>query len=189
MPAGCIAAAVPDAPTMAQGVEAWSRLTALLGQRARLDAQIIESLGDVQRSGTIEMIEGLTLDTALAQTQHLPQAERSMLITAAEVLAHMPVTRHLFNKGVLSWGQVRGIVAEARRLNRDERGWLDDQIGASADRLTNYDPDDLIDQVRIRADEVREDRKSTRLNSSHANISYAVFCLKKKNIKNNVVTP
>src|SRR5947209_12407956 len=28
---------------------------------------------------------------------------------------------------------------------------------------------------------VRGDRKSTRLNSSHANISYAVFCLKKKN--------
>src|SRR3712207_8596743 len=30
----------------------------------------------------------------------------------------------------------------------------------------------------------REDRKSTRLNSSHANISYAVFCLKKKKIYN-----
>src|SRR3712207_7815084 len=29
-----------------------------------------------------------------------------------------------------------------------------------------------------------EDRKSTRLNSSHANISYAVFCLKKKNTNN-----
>src|SRR3712207_7586320 len=28
------------------------------------------------------------------------------------------------------------------------------------------------------------DRKSTRLNSSHANISYAVFCLKKKKITN-----
>src|SRR3712207_7990629 len=28
---------------------------------------------------------------------------------------------------------------------------------------------------------IRLDRKSTRLNSSHANISYAVFCLKKKN--------
>src|SRR3712207_6902727 len=27
------------------------------------------------------------------------------------------------------------------------------------------------------------DRKSTRLNSSHANISYAVFCLKKKNFR------
>src|SRR3712207_7029971 len=32
-------------------------------------------------------------------------------------------------------------------------------------------------------DEQRRDRKSTRLNSSHANISYAVFCLKKKKNK------
>src|SRR3712207_8865998 len=31
------------------------------------------------------------------------------------------------------------------------------------------------------------DRKSTRLNSSHANISYAVFCLKKKKNKNDKV--
>src|SRR3712207_7709175 len=31
-----------------------------------------------------------------------------------------------------------------------------------------------------RAGERAQDRKSTRLNSSHANISYAVFCLKKK---------
>src|SRR5947209_13433222 len=31
----------------------------------------------------------------------------------------------------------------------------------------------------------RTDRKSTRLNSSHANISYAVFCLKKKKKKRN----
>src|SRR3712207_7123252 len=30
------------------------------------------------------------------------------------------------------------------------------------------------------ADVLLQDRKSTRLNSSHANISYAVFCLKKK---------
>src|SRR3712207_7071417 len=29
--------------------------------------------------------------------------------------------------------------------------------------------------------QTQTDRKSTRLNSSHANISYAVFCLKKKN--------
>src|SRR3712207_8791835 len=34
---------------------------------------------------------------------------------------------------------------------------------------------------------MEEDRKSTRLNSSHANISYAVFCLKKKNITINIV--
>src|SRR3712207_8260755 len=33
-----------------------------------------------------------------------------------------------------------------------------------------------------------EDRKSTRLNSSHANISYAVFCLKKKKKINSTLT-
>src|SRR5690625_4083876 len=33
---------------------------------------------------------------------------------------------------------------------------------------------------RLAGDEHREDRKSTRLNSSHVAISYAVFCLKKK---------
>src|SRR3712207_8623623 len=36
---------------------------------------------------------------------------------------------------------------------------------------------ELAELCRLR---VRVDRKSTRLNSSHANISYAVFCLKKK---------
>src|SRR5436190_12160798 len=35
---------------------------------------------------------------------------------------------------------------------------------------------------RERARSPRADRKSTRLNSSHTVISYAVFCLKKKNI-------
>src|SRR5688572_32053473 len=35
----------------------------------------------------------------------------------------------------------------------------------------------------------RGDRKSTRLNSSHSQISYAVFCLKKKKIKMNTYTP
>src|SRR5947209_10286423 len=33
----------------------------------------------------------------------------------------------------------------------------------------------------------RQDRKSTRLNSSHANISYAVFCLKKKKKENHTM--
>src|SRR3712207_7118868 len=39
---------------------------------------------------------------------------------------------------------------------------------------TVEDPRDLVKQIGP------IDRKSTRLNSSHANISYAVFCLKKK---------
>src|SRR3712207_7752730 len=50
-----------------------------------------------------------------------------------------------------------------------------------------YPPEHPVDLPRIER-AVREildaiDRKSTRLNSSHANISYAVFCLKKKKKK------
>src|SRR5260221_2631599 len=46
-------------------------------------------------------------------------------------------------------------------------------------------PDGLLRELRPRVDGVqdvrlRRDRKSTRLNSSHTVISYAVFCLKKK---------
>src|SRR3712207_7152294 len=37
-------------------------------------------------------------------------------------------------------------------------------------------------QCEEHEDLATEDRKSTRLNSRHANISYAVFCLKKKNM-------
>src|SRR3712207_8444371 len=44
------------------------------------------------------------------------------------------------------------------------------------------DADDDYGLYRLRLDERLRDRKSTRLNSSHANISYAVFCLKKKKI-------
>src|SRR2546422_7944613 len=46
------------------------------------------------------------------------------------------------------------------------------------DRLSNGKPDHRFgDRRQSRA---RRDRKSTRLNSSHGYISYAVFCLKKK---------
>src|SRR5258707_1916553 len=43
--------------------------------------------------------------------------------------------------------------------------------------------DRAIDDLDLQAGLQVQDRKSTRLNSSHANISYAVFCLKKKKKK------
>src|SRR3712207_8708667 len=51
----------------------------------------------------------------------------------------------------------------------------------------------LVEDIGPRSrGQLLQDRKSTRLNSSHANISYAVFCLKKKkkismNIKINMI--
>src|SRR3712207_9590580 len=56
---------------------------------------------------------------------------------------------------------------------------------AAAERLIGRDDRRVHGPVDLGAgpDHAIPDRKSTRLNSSHANISYAVFCLKKKKEK------
>src|SRR2546422_6247870 len=46
---------------------------------------------------------------------------------------------------------------------------------------------ELADAGRDAVDRRRADRKSTRLNSSHGYISYAVFCLKKKKKKTTII--
>src|SRR3712207_7827189 len=71
------------------------------------------------------------------------------------------------------------------------RGATFGEVYEAVSRQLGNAPDDeetpgrgRIDPART-AEELLRDRKSTRLNSSHANISYAVFCLKKKKKKNN----
>src|SRR5204863_3757677 len=48
------------------------------------------------------------------------------------------------------------------------------------------DPRDAVEDPERGAHAPRQDRKSTRLNSSHVEISYAVFCLKKKKKKEKI---
>src|SRR3712207_8250196 len=61
-----------------------------------------------------------------------------------------------------------------RRLPPQYLGWIEQGYEMSVADLAR----DL--QMRTEIYDATQDRKSTRLNSSHANISYAVFCLKKK---------
>src|SRR3712207_8872101 len=75
----------------------------------------------------------------------------------------------------------RRLVAHLRRHAPEKRGHL----GAGL-----HEAEDVVDEEEhvlalLVAEVLRhgEDRKSTRLNSSHANISYAVFCLKNKMIQ------
>src|SRR3712207_7785002 len=49
-----------------------------------------------------------------------------------------------------------------------------------AEVLAGIDDFSIEGQEKVVMDWIATDRKSTRLNSSHANTSYAVFCLKKK---------
>src|SRR3712207_7489060 len=73
--------------------------------------------------------------------------------------------------------------AESIAIAREHLGDVDVAfIEASYDATKHDDHDLVIFPLAYVGD--RADRKSTRLNSSHANISYAVFCLKKKNNTN-----
>src|SRR5258707_14118651 len=65
--------------------------------------------------------------------------------------------------------RLRAVVAQVPTISGFEQG------------LRRVAPDGIAALERAFAEDDRGDRKSTRLNSSHANISYAVFCLKKKN--------
>src|SRR3712207_7264679 len=70
---------------------------------------------------------------------------------------------------------------DARDARRIDAG-LEEQLEA-ANRVVRGDAAVRIRPRRavdLRRERPEADRKSTRLNSSHANISYAVFCLKKK---------
>src|SRR3712207_8376551 len=65
------------------------------------------------------------------------------------------------------------------RLLAREREQLAHQIGGARGGLADL-VQALVGGIAHRM--AVQDRKSTRLNSSHANISYAVFCLKKKKL-------
>src|SRR5438445_7202302 len=71
-------------------------------------------------------------------------------------------------------------------LFRSLRDLLGDRLSTAASVLDHHGHGES-NHVTYPPDAVcfpESDRKSTRLNSSHANISYAVFCLKKKKKKN-----
>src|SRR3712207_7243126 len=76
----------------------------------------------------------------------------------------------------------RLLAADVRRRRRLRRRLLPG-LGRRAERITLRERRRGRRERREQQEEdERTDRKSTRLNSSHANISYAVFCLKKKKL-------
>src|SRR5205814_4799200 len=124
----------------------------------------------------------LARSTAISRSRRINHVTRCIQEPLADVEIHRGVFR--------------------RRIN-DER-WIEAHLQTSAHRRSEHerrsleralDAHTLTDNIRVRAVEGRRrsgrrlqlrlelgirDRKSTRLNSSHLGISYAVFCLKKK---------
>src|SRR5256886_6750751 len=63
------------------------------------------------------------------------------------------------------------------------RALLDAKLIKDVADLYELTPAQLLKLEGFAEKSAQQDRKSTRLNSSHSQISYAVFCLKKKKIK------
>src|SRR5690554_7585808 len=63
----------------------------------------------------------------------------------------------------------------------------EDNEGVALDWEIEGESDNSSDMVDVILVACRSDRKSTRLNSSHVRISYAVFCLKKKKKHYNII--
>src|SRR5438309_6968621 len=72
------------------------------------------------------------------------------------------------------------IVDNAHLLPADRTASLSAELAAHEARTGNQVA--LLTLPSLEGEPLEEDRKSTRLNSSHSSISYAVFCLKKKKI-------
>src|SRR5690554_7754270 len=68
------------------------------------------------------------------------------------------------------WAKQKGLFTQVYDTTED----LDEAVQEFAENLCTYNPEAMKEMKSIL------DRKSTRLNSSHVRISYAVFCLKKK---------
>src|SRR3712207_7089605 len=73
--------------------------------------------------------------------------------------------------------------ATPRRRSSSHRRDTAPAVGSSGQAPIVTGEEDPLAHVPASDSAVPADRKSTRLNSSHANISYAVFCLKKKTLR------
>src|SRR3712207_7012059 len=72
-------------------------------------------------------------------------------------------------------------ISAESRADHDPRGAPAAHLSCPAARVRGLPAETTLLRHGPGSLAVATDRKSTRLNSSHANISYAVFCLKKKN--------
>src|SRR5256886_2559998 len=116
---------------------------------------------------------------ALTPAQRLERADGERLVLAVEA-RRLAARRADVDDALARRGQSHG------GIGGDAVGWVeDDGLGDRAEEREVLErhlrgPVLADRDARVRAAELQVDRKSTRLNSSHSQISYAAFCLKKK---------
>src|SRR5690606_35541659 len=184
---------VIDRPGIGEGLKNREITEICVGERARQPLELLGNLIQLARE-LVDLVQQAPEDVfgehALAQGQ-VPQVEEleallleldGVVVRLLEVLARDLVVGV---EEVAHYG--RGIVRElVGHRSALELGGAEDVVDEHRvvryDRAARLRNDVRMAHARLVADfRQAEDRKSTRLNSSHVKISYAVFCLKKKN--------
>src|SRR5699024_8808040 len=141
----------------------------------RLDDPVTSVLPEFSLGGTDP--DAITIRMLLCHTSGLPQPtilpETGSYTQSVANIADLPVvsapgTTHTYSN--LNYRTLARLVEVVTGTPFDQ--YLEEKI------FTPLGMDDTTSVISTRESEV--DRKSTRLNSSHVSISYAVFCLKKK---------
>src|SRR5699024_11836372 len=83
-------------------------------------------------------------------------------------------------------GEIVDEEADAGENSEEAQASACDSIQKKVEKELNYSDDLIYGDLFRFVDFRKRDRKSTRLNSSHVSISYAVFCLKKKILKKRI---
>src|SRR5690625_1004564 len=111
--------------------------------------------------------------TASRITTDISESGKSVSVYTADDIRKLPVT------------SVDDLLRYLPGINLNSRGGFGVQSDVGIRGTTFSQVLFLLDTTPLNDPLTGQDRKSTRLNSSHVAISYAVFCLKKKTLRNN----
>src|SRR5690349_5163462 len=187
---------------LATGVEA-------INSRAAALKMVLESAGPEVAHVALTLLP----DEPVDESTGIASLESDVLLNSIKNLANLPTNRdEILRRRTLRESVSSRLLLEGRNLDivtfpaRDSRGLTrldyalrlhnpkDLSMAAESDGRYTYavevrvvvlgkDNQAIFTQEKKLTDSLTKDRKSTRLNSSHVEISYAVFCLKKKKKK------
>lgn len=138
-----VIAVLRDAATSASGAARAQAACTALRAADELHAFALECLESVD----VESATGLSTEILLQLEAGRIGSDARMLTKAAATLRTMPKLASGFRAGIISWGQVRVIVAAVKTVRAEGRAAIDELIGAQAALLANQDPDRLITMV------------------------------------------
>lgn len=115
-------------------------LVAAVRQMDRWAARAVRLAGQLDGAQAARE-EGMTVDAALRLHTGATRSDLTMVLSAAQMLANMPATTVLFERGIFSWGHIRALATAARSLDTTTRAAIDRHLGEHSDHLSRLDTD------------------------------------------------